>query len=332
MKLSKSIQLFFVIGTLVATVVVFGGCFGGYNMMGLHLFSMTIEVRGQNNVPMIGAVVRCSTGEAVTVDSTGIVKLNFSDVGVYHVTVTYRDNIIASYNVSMPSDGGKTLTANYVPPAAPPAGETTTAPTGNNAFEMMGARLYPVLFQYVFNAYGYNMDLTAYNPGQFTEWQISSGGKKEFTTRKAFLTKLPTGQEWWQVTFVSHDKDSMMMEVLFSDQHQSMRRMRQKFGNEAPKEVPVTEGWYTTPMQLTPESIEGSVVKKGVGVTVPAGNYTCDQLEFGVAPGMTLRMYRAADVPGGVVKYEMVDKDGKSLYAGELNAAGSGAATQLGSY
>lgn len=123
----------------------------------------------------------------------------------------------------------------------------------------------------------------------------------------------------------------MLMEVLFSDKHESIRRMRQKFGSEAPKEVPVTEGWYTSPMQLTPESIEGSVVKKGVSVSVPAGTFTCDQLEFGVAQGMTLRLYRNVNVPGGVVKYEMVGED-KDVYSGELTSFGNGATTQLGSY
>ncbi len=305
-----------------------GGCFGGLNTMGLHLFSMKVKVLGPNDAALVGAVVSSSSGETVTVDTSGVAKLNFSDVGPYYIVVRYQDNVIASYNVSMPSDGGKTLTANYVPGATPSAGEGAA---GNNYFAMMGARLYPLLFQYVFNAYGYSIDLSKYQPGQYTEWQISTNGEKQFSTRKAYLTKLPNGQEWWQVSFQAN-KDSMLMEVLFSDKQQSIRRMRAKFGNEAPKEVPVTEGWYTSPMQLTPESIEGSVVKKGVSVTVPAGTFTCDQLEFGVAQGFTLRMWRTPDVPGGVVKYEMTGDNGKDLYSGELKSFGTGAATVLGSY
>ncbi len=332
----KYVKAFALVMLIAATTSGCGGCFG-MNMMGLHLFSMNIEVRGPSNTPLIGAVVSCSSGETVTVDSTGIAKLNFSDVGPYYIMVRYQDNMIASYNVSMPADGGKTLTANYAAAAAPPAGGSVAsegaapASGSGNSFAMMGARLYPILFQYVFNAYGYSLDLGAYDQGQFTQWQISSNGDKEYATRKAFLTKLPNGQEWWQVDFVSPDKDSMMMEVLFSAKHESIRRMRQKFGGDAPKEVPVSEGWYTSPTQLTPESIEGAVVKKGVEVKVPAGTFSCDQLEFGVAPGMTLRLFRAANVPGGVVKYEMVGQD-KDYYAGELTAYGSGASTQLGSY
>ncbi len=318
-----------ILAMTAGSMVSFSGCFG-YNQLGIKLFSMSVEVRGTNNAPLVGAVVRCSTGQTATVDSSGIVKLSFSDVGPYYISVRYQDNIIASYNVSMPSDGGKTLTANYVPSAGTGGGVTAT-PGGSGAFAMMGARLYPILLQYVFNAYGYSVDLASYNPGQYTEWEISSDGENKYENRKAFLTKLANGEEWWQVSFVSSGKDSMLMEVLFSGKQESVRRMRQRFGNEAPREVPVTEGWYTSPMHLTPESIEGAVVKKGVSVTVPAGTFTCDQLEFGVAPRMTLRLFRASEIPGGIVKYEMINED-KDVYSAELKGHGSDATTRLGSY
>lgn len=325
------VKSFLFVAVLAAITALYSGC-SGMNALGLHLFSLKVDVRGVSNAPLIGAVVSSSNGETVTVDSTGIATLHFSDVGPYYVSVRYQDNLIASYNVSMPSDGGKTFTANYVPSAAPSTGNTGVAAgsSGSNYFAMMGTRFYPILFQYVFNAYGYSIDLEKYDTSQYTEWEISTNGEDKFSTRKAYLTKLPNGQEWWQVSFKTKD-DSMMMEVLFSDKLQSIRRMRAKFGGDAPKEVPVTEGWYNSPLQLTPESIEGSVVKKGVSITVPAGTFTCDQLEFGVAQGFTLRLWRVKDVPGGVVKYEMTGNNG-DLYSCELLSYGSGAKTVLGSY
>lgn len=324
------VKAFVIIAALAVTSAGCSGCFG-LNPMGLHLFSLKVDVRGASNAPLIGAVVSSSSGETVTVDSTGIATLHFSDIGPYYVSVRYQDNIIASYNISMPSDGGKTLTANYVASAAPSnGGAAATGGGGGSYFAMMGARIYPVLFQYVFNAYGYSVDLAKYNAGQYTEWNISTNGEDKFSTRKAYLTKLPNGQQWWQVDFKTKD-DSMLMEVLFSDKLQSIRRMRAKFGSETPKEVPVTEGWYNSPMQLTPESIEGAVVKRGVSITVPAGTFTCDQLEFGVAQGVTLRLWRAKNVPGGVVKYEMTGNNG-NMYTCELTSYGSGATTLLGSY
>ena len=316
---------------VVGMAVLSAGCFGGYNELGLALFSMKVKALGPKNAPLVGAVVSCSNGESVTIDSSGVATLKFSDVGPYYISVRYEDNLVASYNVSMPSDGGKTLTANYIPTPAPTGGNAGVAAEGGNYFSMMGARLYPLLFQYAFNAYGYSIDLGRYEPGQYTGWQISTDGKDDFLTRKAYLTKLPNGEEWWQVSFRTKS-DSMLIEVLFSDKLQSIRRMRARFGNESPKEVPVAEGWYTSPMQLTPESLEGAIVKKNVSVTVPAGTFTCDQLEFGLMQGFTLRLWRTQDVPGKVIKYEMVGNNHNDIYTAEMTAYGDGARTQLGSY
>ncbi len=330
---------FFILASIFSFLIIWSNGCGGINQLGINLFSLKIQVFGQSNSPLTGAVVSSNNGEAVTVDSTGIATLHFSGVGAYNITVKYENNIVASYNVSMPTDAGKTLTANYVAASTPPAtttpsggGNENVAPGGgSNYFAMMGTRFYPLLFQYVFNAYGYSIDLGKYGEGQYTDWQISTNGENQFTTRKAYLKKLPNSQEWWQVSFRAKE-DSMLMEVLFSDKMESIRRMRAKFGNDVPKEIPVTEGWYNSPMQLTPESIEGSVVKKGVSVTVPAGTFTCDQLEFGVAQGITLRLWRSTNVPGGVVKYEMSGGDGKAMYSAELKSYGDGASTDLGSY
>ncbi|MFZ1082816.1 MAG: hypothetical protein WAO19_12935 [Candidatus Kryptoniota bacterium] len=329
---SKYFKASMLVTVLAITALVWGGCFGGINTMGLHLFSMKIEVRGPNNAALVGAVVHCSCGETVTVDTTGIATLHFSDIGPYYVSVVYQDRVISSYNVSMPSDGGKTLTTNYSPGAQPTTGgENAPSEQDNSGLAMMASHLYPILFQYMFSAYGYSMELNPYQPGQYTDWNISGKSGKPFETRKAFLTTMPDGKEWWGLTYVSN-KDSIIMEVMFSEKHQSIRRMRQRFGNDKPKEVPVTEGWYTAPTQLTPESVEGAVVKKGVSVTVPAGTFTCDQIEFAVGGNLTLRMWRSTTVPGGVVRYEMVNNSGDTIYAGELNATGNGATTQLSSY
>lgn len=317
--------------TLSITSVLYYGCFG-LHTMGVSIFSLKVHVLGESNAPLVGAVVSSSNGETVTIDTSGYATLHFSDIGPYYISVRYQDNIVASYNVSMPSDGGKTFTANYVASAAPTSGNTgMAAGGGGNYFAMMGARFYPILFQYVFNAYGYSIDLTKYDAGQYTNWQISTNDENKFTTEKAYLKKLDNGQEWWQVNFHSN-QDSMLIEVLFSDKLQSIRRMRAQFGNEKPKEVPVTEGWYNSPMQLTPESVEGAVVKKGVSVTVPAGTFTCDQLEFGIAQGYTLRLWRTPNVPGGVVKYELAGDNDNDMYSCELLSYGSGASTSLSSY
>ncbi|MDE3057514.1 MAG: hypothetical protein KGJ59_06120 [Bacteroidota bacterium] len=317
--------------------------------LGISLFSTTIKVSDASGKPLVGAVVTTNTGERLTVDASGEVKLHFGGIGAYSATVMYQNQLIASYNINIPSDQGKTFSAQFVPPATPSvnggmavsAGASTGASAGVSASggaaaqpapsPMASAAMYPVLFQYLFSAYGYNVDIAQYAPGQWTDWSIATdNGEKAMEIRKAFLKRMDNGAEWWQLG-MNADKDKLIMEVMFSAKRESLRRMRQKFGDEAPHEVPVTEGWYTSPMQLTPESVEGSVVQHGVSVTVPAGTFKTDVMEFSAAPGLTLRIWRSSSVPGGVVKYAMESSD-KEIYAVTLKSYGDGAKTELGSY
>ncbi len=60
--------------------------------------------------------------------------------------------------------------------------------------------------------------------------------------------------------------------------------------------------------------------------------FTCDQLEFGIAQGFTLRLWRTNNVPGGVAKYELTGDNDNDMYSCELLSYGSGASTSLGSY
>ncbi len=58
---SRNINAFILVSLLATAMLGFSGCFGGMNTMGLHLFSMKIEVRGPNNAPLIGAIVSAAT-------------------------------------------------------------------------------------------------------------------------------------------------------------------------------------------------------------------------------------------------------------------------------
>jgi hypothetical protein len=198
----------------------------------------------------------------------------------------------------------------------------------------MGGQIYPLLFQSLFVTNGYSMEMAAYEPGQWTEWQVRTGDKdKPMVMRKAFLTRLENGQEWWQIKLPGEKKDEgMTMEVLFSQGKDSLRRMRQKTGTEEAREVPVSEGWYSKPVQLTPESMEGAVKTRGTAVEVPAGSYQADVMEFSNLGGGALRMWRVTKVPGGVVKTEVAEPGGRVGWRNELSATGNGAKTELASY
>ncbi len=296
----------------------------------IPLFSATVKVTDEADAPIAGAIVDSSDGQQATTGADGMATLKFGSLGVHMITVTAENRTSASFSVTMPLDSGKTMSARLGKVAAMGGG----GHPGGSMVGMHMTALYPVIFQSMFTAYGYNMEMAPYKTGEWTEWDFQSGNEKQMVMRKAFLAKFDNKQEWWQVQLLGEGKaDNLILEVLFSPERHSIRRMRQKTGNGKPSEVPVSEGWYSAPMELTPESIEGSVVKKGVAVTVPAGKFTADLLEFAyMGSGTTVRMWRVRSVPGGIVRVELAHEENEPIWVSELKAYGKEAKTLLGSF
>lgn len=301
----------------------------------IPLFGVTVQVMDEANAPIAGAIVESSDGQKTTTGTDGNAALKFGSLGVHMITVMAQNRSPASFSVTMPLDTGKTLPARLGKPVEMSANVNISSNVniGGNFSGMFMTALYPLIFQSMFTAYGYNMELVPYKPGEWTEWDYHAEKRNEMTMRKAFLAKLDNRQEWWQVRMNSEKKDdAMAFEVLFSAERQSIRRMRQKSGEGKAAEVPVSEGWYSAPMKLTPESIEGSIVKKGVEISVPAGKFKADLLEFAtMGTEAKVRMWRVKGVPGGVVRVELTEKDNESLWVSELKAHGKGAKSILGS-
>lgn len=311
--------------------LLFSGCSGmTSNLMGVPFLSVTVKAVDEADKPIAGALVESSGGQRTTTDAQGVASVSLGSLGVSTVTVSAEGKAPAVLQVTMPVDSGKSLTARLGKPVQVELPVTVGA---GGAGLALGAQLYPMLFQALFATHGYSMDMGAYEPGQWTEWQMRSGGDaKPMAMRKAFLSRLENGQEWWQIRLPGEKSDSMTMEVLFSKGRESLRRMRQKMGDGEAREVPVAEGWYTKPVELTPESREGAVKERGVTVKVAAGSFQADLLEFTDMAGGAVRMWRAAGVPGGVVRTEVIESGKNVAWSSELSGHGAGAKTDLGSY
>jgi len=302
------------------------------DLLKIPLLSTEVSVVDEAGQPVVGAVVQVVNGEQTTTDSDGHATVRFGSLGVFTVRVSAADQGSATFAATMPLDRAKVRTIRLVKQQDI---NINVAGLGNLMGGMMQG-FYPLMFQSLFAANGYSMEMSTYQPGEWTEWQLSTGdGDKEpVTMRKACLKRLAGGDEWWQIRIPGDKPDeTMVMEVLFSKEKGSIRRMRQKTGTGEAKEMPVTESWYTAPMKLTPESVEGSITHRSEKVTVPAGSFTADRMEFaaGMSEG-TLRLWRAKGVPGDVVKSEVTDADGQVGWATTLTAYGKGATTELGSY
>ena len=299
----------------------------------LALFKVSVKAVDEADAPVAGAIVESSNGQKVTTGADGIADLKFSSLGAHMITVISQNRAPASFSVTMPLDMGKTMPVRLGKPIEVSANINVNANIGGNMSGMFLTALYPVIFQSMFTAYGYNMEMIPYKQGEWTEWNYNTKRKKEMVMRKAYLTKLDNAQEWWQVQLINEKKaDNLSFEVLFSTARQSIRRMRQQSGKGQASEVPVTEGWYSAPMQLTPESLEGAVVKKGVDVEVPAGKFKADLMEFAyMGSEGKVRMWRAKNVPGGVVRVE-ISHGSEAEWVTELKGYGAGAKSILGSF
>lgn len=300
------------------------------NISNLALFKVSVKATDEADTPIAGALVESTNGQQVATDKDGMAELKFSSLGMHTITVMAQDKAPATFTVTMPLDMGKTMPVRLGKPVAMNANINVNI--GNSLSGMVMTALYPMIFQSMFTAYGYNMEMIPFKQGEWTEWNYNADGNNKMVMRKAFLTKLDNGQEWWQVQLIKEKKaDNLSFEVLFSSARQSIRRLRQQTGEGKPAEVPVTEGWYNPPLQLTPESLEGAVVKKGVEVEVPAGKFKTDLMEFSnIGTEGTVRMWRAKNVPGGVVRVE-ISNGSEAEWVTELKGYGGGAKSVLGS-
>lgn len=319
-----------VAGLFLAFALTLSGCSPSMDMLNrVPVHNVEVQAVDANGQPVPGAVVETSNGKKTSTDSSGTAKVKFGAVGIHTITVMADNRAPATFTVTLPADHGETMKARLGEPVDYSGGPAFMSGNFNIG------QFYPLMFNWMFSYYGYNMDLTSYNPGEWTEWRIATTDEDETTRiRKAFLKELDNGRQWWQIQMRDEDlEDQYIVEVLFNEDRSSIRRIREKFGDDEPSERPVSEGWYTSPQQLTEESVEGAVTEEGVSLETPAGKFTSDLVVFGVSPGVHLKLWRVTEVPGGVVKYRTKDTEEEGLiYENTLLDYGSDAETKLNSY
>ena len=191
-----------------------------------------------------------------------------------------------------------------------------------------------VIFSYSFSAGGYWFGNENYKEGDWTKFRVVTDDGDKIIMEKAFLKKLPDGKEWWRVTWKDKDEEWVYEALISPDDGRLLRlRGRDADGNEG--EIPVTEDAqgtvYGNAQRLSKESIEGATVGKEK-IKTPAGNFNADHVVYMAMGGGKLEFWLNNDVPGGIVKYIIRDKEGKANLTSELLGYGTGAKTLLKSY
>lgn len=195
------------------------------------------------------------------------------------------------------------------------------------------------LFNVAFHAGSYSVTEDAYDPGEWTRWQMLENDEPTGAfIERALLARTEEGNEWWHVTYENAEtEEAIVLEGLFSPDREELLRLRGQFPGEEPQEMPVEEGTYgyAQPRTLTPESIEGATVGTE-SVEVPAGTFEAQHVRYGAA-GATLEWWMDEAVPGDLVKYlrradteTSEDAETPASWVVELEAYGEGAESELG--
>lgn len=306
--------------------ILMGGCTSETRLLNkIPINSIDVQVLDQNDNPINGAQVEASNGRQTTTDTDGNANIRFGGVGVYTVTVLANNRMPNNFVVTMPTDRGETITVRLTDSI-----EFTGVSLGS-------ANLYPLLFNYMFSSYGYGLELSDYQEGQWTSWKVVAENEEEpMHISKAFLKELENGQQWWRMELnnADNEENNYTSEVLFSPDRSSIVRYREQIGDNDIQEKPVSEGWYTQPTKLTEESREGALAQENIEVSIEKGTYKADMLKFGVAPETNLKIWQAKgeDIPGQVLKYETTNTEEGLIYKSELKDFGNDATTKLDSY
>ncbi|MDX1639030.1 MAG: carboxypeptidase regulatory-like domain-containing protein [Balneolaceae bacterium] len=316
---------------LLLSCTMLWGCTPGTELLNrVPVHSVNFKVVDQEGNAIPGATVESSNSKATSTDESGLATLRFGTVGIHSVTISAPDHLPTTMTVTLPADNKEVKTARLAKQIDYSGMASSAGFAG-----MSGAQLYPMMFTYLFNSFGYNMELTDYRAGEWTTWRINTtdDGDDAMVIKKAFLRENADGLQWWQIQMFEEDNETATYtaEVLFDTNRSSIRRYREQIGENEPQEKPVTENWYSQPNRLTEESIEGAIEEENITVEVPKGSFTADLVNFGVSPGVHLKIWRVTDVPGGTVQYA-TEQDGETVYRSQLVDYGSDAESLLDSY
>lgn len=189
-----------------------------------------------------------------------------------------------------------------------------------------------IVFSYTFSPGGYWVGRTGFKPGEYVKYEMSDEDESRVIIEKAFLKELDDGKQWWRISWISDD-GTWIYEALLSPTEEKIVRLRARDPNGNEGEVPITdEVVYVPPAKVTDESIKGATVGKEI-IKTPVGEFECDHVVFmSTTSEGRIEWWINNSIPGGVVKYMLMDDEGKTVWSSVLKEYGKDASSVLGSY
>lgn len=191
---------------------------------------------------------------------------------------------------------------------------------------------------------GATMFETAYQPGQWSRWQITDASQpdQKVVLERALLSRAADKSEWWRIKTINigaESTDTISLEAQFKpldEQGLTMKvvRMRGKLpGDTEGKELMVPEhlsmlSMSAFPMKPTRESVAGATVGTD-NVTVSGKSYSAKHVKFGAGTG-NMEWWLADNAPGTVVKVQFSGNEADQKWTMQMVESGSGAKSELG--
>lgn len=205
------------------------------------------------------------------------------------------------------------------------------ATVGWNQFMVMQAQ---IVFAYTFSPGGLWLGQTEYQPGEWTQFEVQPAADEADTIHleRALLKRDPNGHEWWRLSW-SQGEETWVYEALLDPAEEQLLRLRARDAKGNEEEIPVTEETaYYPSTKLTPESIEGATVGEEE-ITTSVGSFTAQHVEYkSTSTKGKTKWWLSDQIPGGVIKYQMIEQDENVVWTSTLAEMGDDATTQLGSY
>ncbi len=189
-----------------------------------------------------------------------------------------------------------------------------------------------IVFGYAFAPGGLWISQKQYQPGDYTKYEMKDHeDDSKIIIGRAFLKKLDNGDEWWRTSWVDKD-EKWIYEGLISPDG-TLKRLRAKDADGNIGEIPVTgEKIYMEPAKISKESIKGATTGKE-SVKTPAGTFSADKVHYMAVMGEgSMDWWITPKVPGGVVKYELIESDKKIVWTNTLIEKGNNAKSILKSF
>ncbi len=191
---------------------------------------------------------------------------------------------------------------------------------------------------------GATMFETAYQPGQWTRWEISDASQpdQKVVLERALISRETDKSEWWRIKTINtspESTDTITLESQFKPldaEGMSMQvvRMRGKLpGDTEGKELMVPEhlnmlSMSAFPMKPTKESIAGATVGTET-VNVGGKGYSAKHVKFGAGTGQ-MEWWLADSAPGSVVKVQFSGQEADQKWIMQMVGSGTGAKSELG--